>query len=215
LSQDSNIRSTNFTDGVGCLRYNFLVDEFMRRIMYGTSGVQSSLLALVLGAVLAAPVSAYPPDAWITAKTKLALLTTEGVSGTALSVATIVGLVTLYGKVSSTAEKAKAETVARKIDGVTGVRNFLQVVAPQHQKAGQGSDGTLKRRIAKVLQTDPFLQDSHISVQSVNTGVVLLSGTAKTLSAHLRAVEVVAIIPGVQRVVSEVQSPNTLADAEL
>jgi osmotically-inducible protein OsmY len=126
-------------------------------------------------------------------------------------VATIVGLVTLYGNVSSTAEKANAETVTRKIDGVTGVRNFLQVVAPQHQKMVQGSDDTLKQRIAKTLQADPSLQDSHISVQSVNQGVVLLSGTAKTLSAHLRAVEVVAIIPGVQRVVSEVQSPDILA----
>ena len=52
-------------------------------------------------------------------------------------------------------------------------------------------------------------------MQSVNRGVVLLTGTAKTLSDHLRAVEVVAIIPGVQRVTSGVQSPNTLADAEL
>jgi osmotically-inducible protein OsmY len=67
----------------------------------------------------------------------------------------------------------------------------------------------------KALQADPSLHDSHISVRSVNQGVVLLTGTAKTLSDHLRAVEVVAIIPGVQRVTSGVQSPNTLADAEL
>ena len=49
----------------------------------------------------------------------------------------------------------------------------------------------------------------------MNKGVVLLTGTAKTLSAHLRAVEVVAGMPGVQRVASEVQSPDTLADAEI
>jgi osmotically-inducible protein OsmY len=182
--------------------------------MCGTSWIRSSIFVLVLSAALAAPAGAYPPDAWITAKTKLALLTTEGVGGTAVSVDTIVGLVTLHGQVRSTAEKVKAETVTRKIDGVMGVRNFLQVVAPQHQKARQ-SDDTLKQQIAKALQADPSLQDSHISVQSVNQGVVLLTGTAKTLSAHLRAVEVVAIIPGVQRVVSEVRSPNTLAEAEL
>ena len=183
--------------------------------MHGTSQLQSGVLALVLGAVLTAPASAYPPDAWITTKTKLSLLTTEGVNGMAVSVATLIGLVTLSGNVSSTTEKAKAETLARKIDGVTGMRNLLQVVVPQHEKAVQGSDGMLKQRVAKVLQTDPSLQDSHISVQSVNTGVVLLYGTAKTLSAYLHAVEVVAIIPGVQRVVSEVQSPDTRADAEL
>jgi len=180
-----------------------------------TSGIQSSLLALVLGVMLAAPASAYPPDAWITTKTKLALLTTEGIGGTAVSVDTIVGLVTLYGEVRSPAEKVKAETVARKIDGVLGVRNLLQVVAPRHEKAAQGSDGTLKQQIVKALQADPSLHNSHILVQSVNQGVVLLTGTAKTLSDHLHAVEVVAIIPGVQRITSGVQSPDTLAEAEL
>jgi len=52
-------------------------------------------------------------------------------------------------------------------------------------------------------------------VQSVNQGVVLLGGTAKTLSAHLRAVEVAASVPGVRRVASEIQSPDTLADATI
>jgi len=65
------------------------------------------------------------------------------------------------------------------------------------------------------LQADPSLKSSHISVQSVNKGVVLLGGTAQTLSAHLRAIEVVALMPGVHRVASEVQSPQTLADAEI
>ena len=61
----------------------------------------------------------------------------------------------------------------------------------------------------------PALKSSQIAVQSVNQGVVLLAGTATTLSAHLRAVEVVAGVPGVRRVASEVQSPDTLADAEI
>jgi len=49
----------------------------------------------------------------------------------------------------------------------------------------------------------------------VNKGVVLLGGTAKTLSAHLHAIEEVASMSGVQRVASEVQSPEILADAEI
>ena len=51
-------------------------------------GVASGLGYLVLGLpyvlALAAPATAATPDAWITTKTKLALLTTEGVSGTAM-----------------------------------------------------------------------------------------------------------------------------------
>jgi osmotically-inducible protein OsmY len=183
--------------------------------MNGTSWIKYSVLAVVLGAALAAPVGAATPDAWITTKTKLALLTTEGVSGTAIHVDTVLGRVTLHGKVRSAEEKAQAERVAQKIEGVQSVRNLLQVVAPQHVKAVQVADDALKARIEKALQADPSLKDSRISVQSVNKGVVLLTGTAKTLSAHLRAVKVVAGMPGVQRVASEVQSPDTLADAEI
>jgi hyperosmotically inducible periplasmic protein len=183
--------------------------------MNGTSWIKSSVLAVVLGAALVAPVGAATPDAWITTKAKLALLTTEGVSGTDIHVDTVLGRVTLHGKVRSTEEKAQAERVAQKIEGVQGVRNLLQVVAPQHVKAVQVADDALKARIEKALQADPALRDSRISVKSVNKGVVLLTGTAKTLSAHLRAVEVVAGTPGVQRVASEVQSPDTLADAEI
>jgi hyperosmotically inducible periplasmic protein len=95
------------------------------------------------------------------------------------------------------------------------VRNLLQVVAPQQVKAVQVADDALKARIEKALKADSALQDSGISVKSVNKGLVLLTGTAKTLSAHLRAVKVVAGTPGVQRVASEIQSPDTMADAEI
>src|SRR4029450_4964307 len=126
-----------------------------------------------------------------------------------------VGRVTLHGKVGTTVEKRHAEIIAQQIDGVTGVHNLLQVVAPRHEKAMQVSDNALKQRVEKALLADPSLKSSHISVQSVNKGVVLLGGTAKTLSAHLHAIEVVASMSGVQRVASEVQSPETLADAEI
>jgi osmotically-inducible protein OsmY len=170
---------------------------------------------VVVGVALATRAGAATPDAWITTKTKLALLTTEGVSGTAIKVDTVLGRVTLHGKVGSTEEKTKAETVAQQIDGVKSVRNLLQVVAPQHEKAMQVSDDALKQRIEQELQADPSLKSSQITVQSVNQRVVLLGGTAKTLSAHLHAVEVAAAVPGVRRVASEVQSPDTLADAEI
>jgi hyperosmotically inducible protein len=183
--------------------------------MHRTFWIKNSVLAVVLSATLAAPVWAATPDAWITTKTKLALLTTEGVSGTAIHVDTILGKVTLHGKVRTAEEKAKAESIAKKIDGVLEVRNLLQVVTPQREKTVQLSDDALKERVEKALQGDSSLKESSISVKSVNKGVVLLSGTAKTLSAHLRAVETVAWVPGVDRVASEIKSPDALADAEI
>jgi osmotically-inducible protein OsmY len=71
-------------------------------------------VVVVVPVALAAPAGAAAPHAWITTKIKLSLLTTEGVSGTAIHVDTILG------KVRSTEEKAKAEAVAQKIGGVAG-----------------------------------------------------------------------------------------------
>jgi osmotically-inducible protein OsmY len=65
---------------------------------------------------------AAPPDAWITTKVKLSLLTAEGVSGTAVHVDTVIGQVTLHGKVGSAAEKQKVEQVAKQIETQAGNR---------------------------------------------------------------------------------------------
>jgi hyperosmotically inducible protein len=65
------------------------------------------------------------------------------------------------------------------------------------------------------LRDDPDLEGSDVSVQSVNKGVVLLSGSAESLSDHLDAVSTAASVPGVRRVASEVKSPDAVADADI
>ena len=174
---------------------------------------QVFLGALVAIALAATSTPAATSDAWITTKTKMALLTTEGVSGTSVNVDTVNGLVTLHGKVASDAEKQKAEQVARGITGVTNVRNLLQVVPERRNDAVKESDDKIKDRVGNVLKADPAFKD--VSVQSVNAGVVLLAGDVPTLSDHLRAVEHAARVPGVKRVASEIKSPDTLADSEI
>src|SRR5919201_3040040 len=103
------------------------------------AAVAAGFLALQPAVALAVP------DAWITAKTKLALLTAENVSGTHINVDTVDGRVTLHGSVGSAEEKAKAEMEARKIDGVKEVRNLLQVV-PTKSEAIKASDSEIKDR---------------------------------------------------------------------
>jgi len=155
------------------------------------------------------------PDAWITTKVKSTLLTTDGVSAAKVHVDTIDGLVTLYGSVPTATEKAKAEQAARSVEGMRDVRNLLQVVSTPTQKVVAISDEALEKSVSGALTADPALADSSIKVQSVNKGVVLLSGSAKTLSDHVRALEDARRIDGVRRVASEIQSPNTFADAEI
>lgn len=145
------------------------------------------------------------PDVWLTMKTKLALLTTEGVDTIALNVDTADGVVTLHGKVESEAEKTKAETVARAIQGVTEVRNLLQVVPARQKELVAETDERIKERVQKALSDDQMLAGSGIRVASVNKSVVLLSGSAKSLETHLKVVEAVKAVRGVGRVATEVQ----------
>jgi len=155
------------------------------------------------------------PDAWITTKVKLALITTEDVSATKVNVDTVDGRVTLHGTVATAGEKAKAEQVARGIAGTRDVRNLLQVVKPSAQAEIAVTDAQLKDRVSKALANDAGLANSKIAVSSVNKGVVLLSGTAQTLSDTLRAVEIAARVDGVRRVASEIESPDVIGDAEV
>jgi len=174
--------------------------------------------SLVVAAALSFSAPAWAvarPDAWITTKAKIALLTTKGVSGTAIHVDTTDGRITLHGSVGTEQEKAKADQVARGIEGAREVRNLLQVVPEPASAAMTVSDADLKVRVTKALESDEALGDSRVQVESVNGGVVLLGGTARTLSDHRRAIEDAARVGGVLRIESNIASPDELADAEI
>jgi hyperosmotically inducible protein len=173
------------------------------------------LTATVLALGAHAASKGYRPDPWITLKAKIALLTTDDLDAHAINVDTIDGRVTLHGKVDEAAQKMRAEQVASKIDGVLTVRNLLQVVPESKRKISNMDDAALRERAAEALKTDAALNDSHITVKSVNKGVVLLSGTAESLSDHLGAIRDVGSLDGVRRVASEVQSPDVLSDREI
>jgi hyperosmotically inducible periplasmic protein len=192
-------------------------------ILVANNMVKDRTHSLVLAAALAiasaswaSPASAASaPDAWITTKAKMALLMAEDVSATAVRVDTTDGKVTLYGTVSSADEKARAERAARSVEGVREVRDLLQVVDKPRQETAAIADAALSAAVEKRLAADPALRESKIKVKSVNRGVVLLTGKAETLSAHLDALEVARATPGVKRVASEIESPDTLADGEI
>jgi osmotically-inducible protein OsmY len=155
------------------------------------------------------------PDAWVTTKVKMALLTSEGVLARDVHVDTVDGRVTLHGSVATQAEKSKAEQVASQVEGASTVRNLLQVVAPQQAAAVNATDDQVEQRVKEALAANHALVDSSIKVQSVNAGVVLLAGKAATLSDAYHAVDVTASVPGVRRVASEIESPDAMGDAEL
>jgi osmotically-inducible protein OsmY len=178
------------------------------------SRIGLGILALAL--LTARPVQAMDrPDAWITTKVKISLLTTENLPSTAINVDTVDGRVTLHGIVSTDAEKAKAEEVSRQVEGVRTVNNLLQVVPSSRKEAVKVADKDLQKHVETVLERDAALSDSSIKVASVHDGVVLLSGSAKTLSAHRRALADARAVPGVKKVSSEIESPDKLGDEEI
>ena len=173
----------------------------------------AGLVAVTLLATSA--LAARPDDAWITTKVKMALLTDDSVDGIAIDVDTFDGRVTLHGTVDSPIEKAEAESLARKINGVTDIRNLLAVVPATSQKANQVADDELEEHVSTVLKRDKALSTSDVEIKSVNEGVVVLAGEAKSLSAHYRAIEDARAVPGVRQVASEIRSPDELGDAEI
>ena len=143
-------------------------------------------------------------DAWLTTKAKIALLTTDGVSASAVNVDTVDGKMTIHGKVGSEAEKAKAEATVRHLDGVTDVKNLLQVVPDSQKKMVDAKDSDVKDRVEASLKAAKTMDG--INVASVNKGVVLLSGKTQSLGQKLLVIERVYTVNGVHRVSSEIET---------
>jgi len=161
-------------------------------------------LGFVLAVLAAGTAWAGAPDAWVSTKAKIALLTADDVSVTAVNVDTVNGNVTLHGKVKSEGEKQRAEVAVRKVDGVKSVKNLLQVVPDAFKESVKANDEAIKENVENTLKGDQTLSD--VKVASVNKGVVLLSGKTTTLGQKLQAIETAWKVPGVQRVASEIET---------
>lgn len=163
-----------------------------------------TLSAAVLGATLVAgsgladdkkPIT----DAWLTAKTKIALAADSRVKGREVSVETQKATVMLRGKVDDEASKMAAEEITRGIEGVTTVKNELQVVAPSRRDAVDDKDDTINDRVKKQLSTQRATKNFRIGVKT-NAGVVSLSGEVKDWAAASQASWTAWQVPGVKSV---------------
>lgn len=171
-------------------------------------------IALVIAAAtFVLPAVAGPPDAWVTTKVKMTLITNPDVGGIPIDVDTFDGRVTLHGKVTTAAERAEAERLAGDVQGVRSVRNLIEVVPTAKKKMVAVKDADLKERVTTRLKSDADLKD--VWTKSVNDGSVLLAGKVDGLSNHLEALEVASEVPGVNKVSSEIESPDTFGDREI
>jgi len=163
--------------------------------------IQAAAVSALALFVSASP--AFASDTWITTKAKIALLTADDVSATAVKVDTQNGNVVIHGKVKSEAEKAKAEQVVKGIEGVHNVQNLLQVVAPSQKDMVDASDDQIKDKVNASLKADGL---NDVKIESVNKGVVLLAGKTDTLGRKLAAIESAYKVAGVKRVSSTIET---------
>jgi osmotically-inducible protein OsmY len=172
-----------------------------------TSYLRTKLSTAAFALFLAAgPATADEPDAWLTTKAKIALLTADDVSVTAVNVDTVNGKVTLHGKVKSASEKERAAAAVTTVGGVKSVNNLLQVVPDAFRDELKISDAAIKDNVSSSLKADPAI--SAVAVASVNNGVVLLSGKTHNLADKLRAIEVAWGVSGVRKVASEIETAD-------
>jgi hyperosmotically inducible protein len=146
-------------------------------------------------------------DAWLVSKTKIALFSDDRVSSRGINVDSHQGVITLRGKVESADAKAAAEQDAKGVEGVTSVRNELQVVAPGDRKAVDRKDDDIKKAVEARISNDPRLKGADIDVRA-DKGVVTLTGSAKDLGSRARASEVARSVDGVRAVKNEVQEKS-------
>ncbi len=68
-------------------------------------------------------------DGWLWVKTRFDLAAADDLRDSTINVDVDKNVVTLSGTVATAAQKAKAESVAKAVDGVTSVKNLLKVSA--------------------------------------------------------------------------------------
>jgi hyperosmotically inducible protein len=129
------------------------------------------------------------------------------VSANEVKVETKNGVVTLRGKVATDAEKRAAKEIAKGIDGVTSVRNQLQVVSASARKAVDVKDNDLTTTVKARINREAHLKGSDIQVRADN-GVVTLTGDVKDIVARARASEVAREVPGVKAVKNELKEKS-------
>jgi hyperosmotically inducible protein len=100
----------------------------MRNLGYWKMTLLATILAAPLVAGCGKTVGETIDDTTITTRVKTAMLNDPGVGGLRIDVDTYKGVVTLSGRVKSQSEHDQAMALARKVDGVTDVKDALQVI---------------------------------------------------------------------------------------
>jgi hypothetical protein len=83
-------------------------------------------------------------DGWLWVKTRFDLAAADDLRDSTINVDVDKSVVTLSGTVASASQKSRAETVAKSVEGVTGVKNMLKVTTGNTNSNANANTNTRK-----------------------------------------------------------------------
>jgi osmotically-inducible protein OsmY len=110
------------------------------------------------------------------------------------------GVVTLAGFVHSFGERAQAEADAKRVAGVTGIANDIEVRLPL---VGRRPDPEIVREVIAAIQGELPNGGEHIRVRAAD-GRVTLEGDVEWQYQRVRAGEVAAKVKGIRSIANDI-----------
>lgn len=123
------------------------------------------------------------------------------VNSTRIGVSAIDGVITLTGQVSHYAEKAAAERIAKKVIGVKGLANDIEVHIPSQFER---NDTEIAAAVLNTLKWNAIVPDDKIKV-IVKSGWVTLEGQVEWYHQKKAAFEAIKNISSVKGVSNEIE----------
>ncbi len=133
------------------------------------------------------------------------------IDAASIGVAVDDGIVTLSGHVASYAEKVAAEHAARRVKGVRGIAQEIEVRFPDAKKT---ADDQIAKRAVDILAWNTAIPDGAVLVK-VQKGWVTLSGTVDWQFQRISAADAVRRLSGVAGVSNLIEVKPQLHSANV
>jgi len=199
LQSDPSIDATDIAVAVknGVVTLSGFVPKFMDKLEAEAAAKRvAGVVGLANDLEVRLPLSDKRPDPEIARDAVAAVKTQLPFSWQQIKVIVDKGWVTLEGQVEWNYQREEAERAVRRVKGVTGVINTIQL-KPRVEPS------EIKRKIEEAFRRSAEIDASRITVET-NGGEVFLRGTVRSWAERQEAERAAWKAPGVTRVVNQI-----------
>jgi len=199
LQSDPSVDATDIAVAVknGVVTLSGFVRKYMDKLeAEGAAKRVAGVVGLANDLEVRLPLSDKRPDPEIARDAVAAVKTQLPFSWQQIKVIVDKGWVTLEGQVEWNYQREEAERAVRRVKGVTGVINTIQL-KPRVEPS------EIKRKIEEAFRRSAEIDASRITVET-NVGEVVLRGTVRSWAERQEAERAAWKAPGVTRVVNQI-----------